>query len=266
LGADGIALIGQLAGLGDRELASRYGRMGARLACLARREDDRAVLAHALAQTVSAETTLAQDEANAVALSRVLWPLCERVSARLKQASLATGTITLKLKTADFHLRTRSRRVPDPTQLADTLFHTASALLAGEANGVTHFRLIGVGADHLFDSRVADPPGLFDHEINRPRCLEQAIGEIRGRLGEEFHSVWSQPPGRALPDRSAQPSPHRRRDGRAPGGPGTEPSDRFAVARAEAVGGLTRSLDGGQQLGLVSGSMSSSLARMEYSP
>ena len=39
LAADGIALIGQLARLGERELAARYGRLGARLARLARGED-----------------------------------------------------------------------------------------------------------------------------------------------------------------------------------------------------------------------------------
>lgn len=184
LARDGITLIGQLAELGERELASRYGRIGTRLARLARGEDYRAVLAHAPAHTISAETTLARDEADADLLSHVLWPLCERVSARLKQASLATGTITLKLKTADFRLRTRSRRVPDPTQLADTLFRTAAALLATEADGVTRFRLIGVGADTLTDSRAADPPTLFERDLDRPRRLEHAMDQIRGRLGD----------------------------------------------------------------------------------
>jgi DNA polymerase-4 len=132
LAGDGITLIGQLAEIGGRELASRYGRMGARLAHLARGEDDRAVLAHVPAHTISAETTLAQDECDASVLARALWPLCERLSARLKQTSLAAGTITLKLKTADFRLRTRSRRLEDPTQLADTLFHIAPGLLAAE--------------------------------------------------------------------------------------------------------------------------------------
>ena len=118
-------------------------------------------------------------------LSRVLWPLCERVSARLKQASLAAGTITLKLKTANFRLRTRSRRVADPTQLADMLFHIASGLLAAEIDSVTRFRLVGIGADNLFDSRTADPPTLFDGELDGPRRLEHAIDAIRGRLSEE---------------------------------------------------------------------------------
>jgi DNA polymerase-4 len=184
LAGDGITKIGQFAELGHRELASRYGRMGARIARLARGEDDRAVLAHSSAQTISAETTLAHDEAEVNALSRVLWALCEKVSSRLKQSSLAAGTVTLKLKTADFRRRTRSRRIRDPTQLADTLFHTARSLLAGEADGVTRFRLIGVGTDALSDSRGADPPTLFDRELGGSRRLEHAIDEIRGRLGD----------------------------------------------------------------------------------
>jgi DNA polymerase IV len=194
LAGDGITLIGQLAEIGGRELASRYGRMGARLAHLARGEDDRAVLAHVPAHTISAETTLAQDECDASVLSRALWPLCERLSARLKQTSLAAGTITLKLKTADFRLRTRSRRLEDPTQLADTLFHIASGLLAAETDGVTRFRLVGVGADNLFDSCIADPPTLFDRDLDGPRRLEHAIDAIRGRLGQEAVQF-----GRTLP-------------------------------------------------------------------
>jgi len=194
LAGDGITLVGQLAEMGVRELASRYGRMGARLAHLAHGEDDRAVLADAPAHTISAETTLAQDARDASVLTHALWPLCERLSARLKQASVAAATITLKLKTADFRLRTRSRRVADPTQLADTLFHVASGLLEAEIDGATRFRLVGVGADNLFDSRDADPPTLFDRELDGPRRLEHAIDAICGRLGEEAVRF-----GRALP-------------------------------------------------------------------
>jgi DNA polymerase-4 len=57
LAGDGIMLIGQLAELGDCELSSRYGRVGARLARLSRGYDDRQVTADSLAQTISAETT-----------------------------------------------------------------------------------------------------------------------------------------------------------------------------------------------------------------
>ena len=62
LAVDGIALIGQLAEVGERELAARYGRAGARMVRLARGEDGRAVDSHAPTHSISAESTLARDE------------------------------------------------------------------------------------------------------------------------------------------------------------------------------------------------------------
>jgi DNA polymerase-4 len=106
------------------------------------------------------------------------------VSARLRTSGLAAGTVTLKLKTSDFRIRTRSRKLADPSQLADTLFRTARNLLAVEANGVTRFRLIGVGADGLTTADTADLPTLFDHEDGKPRRLERALDDIRGRHGD----------------------------------------------------------------------------------
>ena len=163
LAADGIMRIGQLAALDPRELARRYGRLGLRLAQLARGEDDRA---HRSRGPAPARSRPRPPSPATKPMPRrwrgVLWPLCEKVAARLKQSGLAAGSVTLKLKTADFRLRTRSRRLADPTQLADTLYRTARLLLAGEADGATLFRLIGVGADSLVDGAAADLPTLFD--------------------------------------------------------------------------------------------------------
>jgi len=185
LAADGIAVIGQLRALDDGELARRYGKMGVRLARLARGDDTRQVEAVSRAKSISAETTFAHDESNAEALARTLRPLCEEVSGRLKASRLAAGTVTLKLKTSDFRIRTRSRKLADPSQLADTLFRTARHLLAPEADGATRFRLIGVGADALVGAEAADLPTLFDEQDGKPRRLERALDDIRGRLGED---------------------------------------------------------------------------------
>jgi DNA polymerase IV len=194
LAADGIMRIGQLTALDPRELARRYGRLGRRLAQLARGEDDRRVDPEGRARSISAETTFARDESDGETLARVLWPLCEKVAARLKQSALAAGTVTLKLKTADFRLRTRSRRLADPTQLADTLYRTARHLLAGEADG-TRFRLIGIGADGLVEGAAADLPTLFDRDDGRARHLEEAIDDIRRRHGDAALQL-----GRAMPE------------------------------------------------------------------
>jgi len=195
LAADGIMRIGQLRALDPRELAQRYGRLGMRLAQLAQGDDDRRIDPEGRARSISAETTFARDESDGAALARVMWPLCERVAARLKQSALAAQTVTLKLKTADFRLRTRSRRLADPTQLADTLYRAARHLLAGEVDGTTRFRLIGVGADGLVEGAAADLPTLFDRTDGRARHLEQAIDDIRRRHGDSAVQR-----GRALPE------------------------------------------------------------------
>jgi DNA polymerase-4 len=193
LAADGIMRIGQLRALDPKELAQRYGRLGARLALLAHGEDNRVIDPEGRARSISAETTFVRDESNAEALAQALWPLCEKVAARMKLSALAAGTVTLKLKTADFRLRSRSRRLADPTQLADTLFRTARHLLEAEADGATLFRLIGIGADALVDSAAADLPTLFDDD-RRPSHLEAAIDGIRQRHGHDVIQL-----GRTLP-------------------------------------------------------------------
>jgi len=185
LAADGITRIGQLRALDERELAARYGRFGRRLAQLARGEDERRVEPEGRARSVSAETTFEHDEADAGTLARTLWPLCERLAARLKEAGLAAGTVTLKLKTADFRLRTRSRRLIDPSRVAETIFRAARQLLDHEADGTIRFRLIGVGADALVADAAADLPTLFDAEDGRPRRLATAIDGLRERHGAD---------------------------------------------------------------------------------
>jgi len=184
LAADGIALIGQLRALDERELVRRYGKMGLRLAHLSRGEDARHVEAVSRAKSISAETTFAHDESDFATLARILWPLCEEVSGRLKGSGLAAGTVTLKLKTGDFRIRTRARKLADPSQLADTLYRTARHLLAVEADGATRFRLIGVGADALVSAETADLPTLFDRDDGKPRRLEQALDDIKSRHGD----------------------------------------------------------------------------------
>ena len=52
--------------------------------------------------------------------------------------------MTLKLKTADFRIRTRAHSFELPTQFAGKLFAAARTLLEREADG-TKFRLLGVG-------------------------------------------------------------------------------------------------------------------------
>jgi DNA polymerase-4 len=193
LAGDGVHLIGDLLPIGEREMAARYGAMGRRLYHFARGEDERRVTPHDDPKSVSAETTFDGDVAAADELLRRLWPLCETVARRLKAKDLAAGGVVVKLKTADFRTVTRSRRLTDPTQIADVIQEAARPLVERAADG-TPYRLIGIGTDQLVEGRAADPPDLFDERRERRVAVDRAVDDLRARLGPDAVRL-----GRGLP-------------------------------------------------------------------
>jgi DNA polymerase-4 len=180
---DGFRLIGDLQKADERALMRRYGAEGLRLARLAHGIDDRPVNPERETKSVSAETTFNRDLASYGALERQLWQLSERVSARLKAGEIAGSTVTLKLKSADFRLRTRARALDTPTQLASRIFAAGRDLLARETDG-TSFRLIGVGVSSLGDALDADRQDLVDQNITRIAAAERAMDQLRSRFGQ----------------------------------------------------------------------------------
>ena len=100
----------------------RYGAEGQRLSRLSRGIDVRVVDPVRERKSVSAENTFATDIASFRPLEKRLWAAAEEVSDRLKEKHLCGSTVTLKLKTADFRILTRSRSLENPTQLAGKIF------------------------------------------------------------------------------------------------------------------------------------------------
>ena len=156
----GIRTIGDLQAMSEMQLVTLHGRFGRRLAQYAHGHDDRSVTPSRASKSISAETTFRQDLASADALVEAARPLCARVAAQLERKGLAGGTVVLKLKTADFRLLTRHRRLGHPTQLATVLHEAARPLIEAQADG-RRFRLIGIGVDSLGPAAGADPPDLF---------------------------------------------------------------------------------------------------------
>jgi len=114
-----------------------------------------------------------------------LWALSERVSARLKARALSGSTVTLKLKTADFRLRTRARALSAPTELAARIFAAGRDLLKREADG-TKFRLIGIGLSDLTAADRADPIDLVDDQGGRrTAAAEHAVDRVRAKFGRD---------------------------------------------------------------------------------
>lgn len=183
LAADGISLIGQLQTMERNDLMRRYGSMGSRLYFLSRGEDMRTVSPDDEAKSVSAETTFNTDISDAAELEAILWTLSERVAYRAKKDHCAGRTVTLKLKTADFKLRTRATSLEDPTQMAHRIFAAARPLLLKEATG-TRFRLIGVGISHLTETPVDEVHTLDARDAAQSKA-ELAVDALRKKFGKD---------------------------------------------------------------------------------
>ena len=179
---DGYHTIGQLQQEDPNRLIRLYGESGARLARLAQGQDARRVTNDGDMKTVSSETTFFRDLGSLDELSTELLKCSERLSERLKAKGLVGDTITIKLKTAGFRLRTRARHLMMPTQLANVLYETGMSLLAREIDG-TPFRLIGVGISGLEAADGTDPGDLLEPQVARKAAAERAMDKVRNRFG-----------------------------------------------------------------------------------
>ncbi len=156
----GFRTIADLQALPPQALAARYGKFGRRLADFVRGEDPRSVTPDRPTKSISAETTFSRDTGSLSHLAEAAEKLSDRVASQLQRKGLAASSVVLKLKTSDFRILTRNRRLAHPTQKASVLAQCAQSLLEREADGRL-FRLLGVGAADLRPAHEADPVDLF---------------------------------------------------------------------------------------------------------
>ena len=179
---DGILTIGDIRTRDLKWLIARYGTIGQRLHELSNGVDLRKVNPDGDRKSISSEVTLDEDVRDAGVLAKILWRQAERVSERAKELDLAGRTVTLKMKTSVFKTKTRNRRLPEPTQLADTLFKAGRALMEPLADG-TAYRLVGIGLVDLVDGAEADHGDLADPDMTERREAEHAMDKVRARFG-----------------------------------------------------------------------------------
>jgi len=175
--------IGDIRRAGPQRMRGLYSDWGMHLYALSMAEDTRIVDPHGERKSISAETTFQQDVAGIEDLEDILWPLCEKVAARCRAAETAGLTLTLKLKDTRFRILTRRRQLPEPTQLAARIFGYARELLAGDADGRTKYRLIGVGLSDFNDASTADKGDMLDVQTPKRAAAEAAIAKARDKFG-----------------------------------------------------------------------------------
>lgn len=181
---NGLKRVGDIREAGEQRMRALYGDWGGYLFALSMAQDKRCVDPDGERKSISAETTFFEDVAALERLEDILWPLCEKVAARARASEMAGRTVTLKLKDTRFKTITRRRQLPEPTILASRLFDIARQLLAGDADGKTKFRLIGVGLSDFSAAAGADKGDLLDAQTPKRAAAEAAIAKARGKFGK----------------------------------------------------------------------------------
>jgi DNA polymerase-4 len=178
----GVFTVGDAQSLGEIEMMRRLGDEGRRVWRLCMAKDERRVDPTADMKSVSSETTFDTDVSDLPHLERTLFALADKVSGRLKRYGIAGRSVTLKLKTADFKTRTRSRSGLAATQLAQRIFDAARDMLRPET-GRERYRLIGVGVADLCEAQGADKGDLIDTDTPRVKAREAAVDALRAKFG-----------------------------------------------------------------------------------
>jgi DNA polymerase-4 len=182
----GIIRTGQLRKLPESILVRKFGRFGHALAELSRGIDASEVVPQRKPKSISSETTLEEDTEDIAILRDHIIAQAEDVGRRLRAGELKCRTVTLKLKSSDFRLITRSQTIDRSTDSSKVVADTALELLENE-KPLSKVRLVGVGASN-FDS-TAQQLGLFERFAQgdeKQARVDRAMDAVSERFGEDL--------------------------------------------------------------------------------
>lgn len=179
----GFHTLGDLARADLARLERTFGQQGAYYAALARGEDDREVESSRDALSIGAEETFETDLRRREELEERLLSQAMRVASRLMAEGLVAWSVTVKIKYADFTLRTRAITLDEPVCDTDSIYTAAKELLTRFELGKKGVRLTGIQA-HKFEARGAKTTLFPDEKIERGTKLETATQALKAKFGD----------------------------------------------------------------------------------
>jgi DNA polymerase-4 len=175
LTAMGIRTIGEIAAADPLRLTDEFGaNYAAWLNDAAHGRDERALVAHREAKSLSRETTLERDlhvPEDREALGEIFTRLCEQVAADLARKGYAAKTIGVKLRFDDFSISTRELTLPAHTQDPKAIRLWAGRCLKKQPLQ-RRIRLLGVRTGNLCRTELLGEPESPDssttHQLDLP--------------------------------------------------------------------------------------------------
>jgi DNA polymerase IV len=183
----GLRTVGDIARTPVSALEAELGTAAAaHLSALAWGRDSRGVESSVREKSVGAEETFDVDVTDPEVIRRELLRLSRRTARALRSSGCAARTVVVKLRKADFKTITRSRTLPEPTDVTQKIYDTACELYAASGlSGQTRLRLVGVRATGLVPSAAAETQLALGDRITPWREADAAVDRIAGRFGTD---------------------------------------------------------------------------------
>src|SRR5450755_813982 len=182
LRALGLETVGQLADLSQEKLEKIFGQWGTALYRKARGGDSYEFVIDAEPKSISHNHTFGEDTNDTAALTAMLSHLSQKACKRLREAGLATRTLTLTIRYTGFDTYTRSRTLPEPTLLDGDIFSVFQDLFRQHRNRKRKVRLLGVSLSNF--SHGGEQLDLLNAERRgKLEKLTQATDRLRDRFG-----------------------------------------------------------------------------------
>src|SRR3954467_14707166 len=180
----GLHTVGDIANTPLTTLQRALGpAVGAHLSALAWGRDERRVTPHEPDKSIGAEETFAVDIDDPAVIARELLRLSERTAARLRASGQVGRTVSIKIRFADFTTITRSKTLPEATDVGRTVYETALGLYRALGLERARLRLVGVRVEGIADATGVPHQLLLGEKESGWREAEQAVDRASLRFG-----------------------------------------------------------------------------------
>lgn len=180
----GLHTVGDLAHTPVATLQRALGAAtGSHLAALAWGRDERRVTPSEPDKSIGSEETFGRDVDDPAVIHRELLRLSERTAERLRAGDQRGHTVSIKVRFADFTTITRSRTLPDPTDVGRKIYDTARGLFDGLGLQRARLRLVGVRVEGLRPAETAFRQLALGERAAGWREAELAVDRAARRFG-----------------------------------------------------------------------------------
>ncbi len=138
------------------ELAQRFGKAGRHYYRIVRAEDNRPVNPNRIRKSIGAERTFSEDISSTDEMKNRLTAISEIVFNYMDRHENFGRTVTLKLKTPDFKIITRSKTFGGEVRTLEALQSAVFELLEGNREEFDAVRLLGVTVSNLEKEHIGE--------------------------------------------------------------------------------------------------------------